>query len=661
MHIVNLLDKNTSGINSAANGGIGNWVATNATLVRTTKRSHSGVASIVIDATGETDPVAYSGSELTYTPAVQTEYGYRGFTWFHCENPGDQIQFGIQFYDTAKNLIAQTSAHYSTFTMDYSEWKLASIFVDVNNIPSNVGWMSLVVRPANNSKTWIDDSVICEKELAITEPFIKKLIERLPEYFLEEDKNQTNPEYPLLNYLDSASVTLGRIDELITDFGYYSMGDPANPGATSTLVDPATFTGGSAGIQYDWLLWLSRIIGVQSDAISDSSGLTTGWAKLETTYPNWETWEENINPATLNYSQAWSAVERTSNVVTVTLPHAPGDHEFVVGDSVDAVTSGGTPDTSLYGNFEITEVITSPSYQIKFVAPGSNVLSSALKTGTIETQTDLDWVSIESSNSYPVTVPEALAKFIETGASGVWAGTLEGMRRAARIVLKGLDKLITFQIADGVLTATYLIPTSINDANNDLSIGDDVEIYGCPFSEYNRSYEITSVSTTTSEPDQIDTVTFTVACDGPSLITKGYITNRFVDFERGFWNGVVSEASKTDGSPDTIILTFQDPIPVSSITGNIVITGDTRLAGTFTPIGTSISADRYQLTFTGTFTGTFFSTEIISTETRAKLNTGSRFCFVAQTLSTQTTSGESVIEFTNFAKPAGGIITHEYA
>jgi hypothetical protein len=500
--------------------------------------------------------------------------------------------------------------------------------------------MSLVVRPANNSKTWIDDAVIFEKELVTTEPIVKKLIERLPEYFVEEDENQTNPQYPLLTYLDSASSTLGEIDRLITDFGYYSMGDAANPGATSTLVDPATFTGGETGIQYDWLLWLSRIIGIQSDAISDGSGGTTPWYYLEgEAFDTWTEWEENLNPETLDYEQTWTAVERTDNVVTVTLPHNPGDHEFAVGDSIYATASGGNQDSSLYGYFEITEVISAPSYQIKYVAAGSNVLSAAAKTGTIETKSDINWQSIEGSNSYPLTPPEALAQFIATGASGVWAGTLEGMRRAARIVLLGSDVMTTFEVADGVLTAT-------SPSIHGFSVGDDIEIYACPFSEYNRSYEVVSVPSPT---------TFTVACDGPSLISKCHATNKVVSFERGFWNGVVLQASRTS---NTVTLVFQDRVPVSSVSGSITISGDSQLAGTFALSSPVVSADRYSMTFTKS--GSDFTESVLVT-TKAKLNTGSRFCFVAQTLLSQTTGGESVIEFTNFAKPAGGIITHEYA
>jgi hypothetical protein len=646
MHIENLLDKNTSGINSTANGGLGHWTATNASLLRTTKRSHSGVASIIIDATGETNPVAYSGSQLTYVPASRVEYGYRGFTWFHSENPGEEIEFGIQFYDTEQNPIEQTSAHYSTFAMGYTEWELASVEISYEDIPLDAKWMSLVVRPADNAKIWIDDSVIYEKELITEVSIVKKLINRLPEYFVVEDQNQTNPKYPLLSFLDSAATTLGHIDQLITDFGYYSMGDATHPEATSTLVDPATFTGDRYGIQYDWLFWLSRVIGIQSNAISDSAGKTADWSQLETEYATWTEWEEDINANELVYSQAWSAVERTSDVVTVTLPYVEGDHEFNVGDSIYAVASGGSQDSTLYGYFEITEVITSPSYQIKYVAPGSNVLSSAGKTGTIQTQSDLNWQSIEGSNSYPVTPPQGLAKFIETGASGVWAGTIEGMRRAARIVLTGVDVPIVFEVADGVLTATSSLPHGLTEEKN---LNDTIEIYGCPLPQYNRSYTIDSVPTST---------TFTVSCNGSSVISKGHATNKIVDFERGYWNGAVAQAAKTS---TTITLTFQERIPVSSITGNIVITGDSRLAGTITPTATSISDDRYSLVITGTFTGTTFTNQILIVTTKAKLNVGSQFCFVAQTVPKQTSGGESVIEFTNFAKPAGGIVTHEYA
>lgn len=641
MRIVNLLDKNTSGINSVANGGIGYWVADNASLVRTTKRSHSGVASIVADATGETNPVIRTGSEFTYVAVnPETEYGYRGFIWFYSPTPGDQIDFGFEFYDITQTLITQTSAHHASFTMGYGEWQLASISLDAVDVPNNARFMSLVVKPANNSKTWLDDAVIFERLPVAEEQIVKKLVARLPEYFVEDDNDQSNPDNPLLNYLDIGSSTLGEIDQLITEFGFYSMGDATHPEATSSLVDPATFTGGSTGIQHDWLLWLSRIIGVQSDAISDGSGGTTPWYYLEgSSYDTWTEWEENLNPATLNFTQTWTAVERTDNVVTVTFN--PGVHVFAVGDSIHAASSGGTPDASLYGYYEITEVITSPSYQIRYVQTGSNanILSGANKTGTIETSSDINWQSIEGSNSYPLTPPQALAKFIETGASGVWAGTLEGMRRAARIPLLGSDVVISFSLADGVITAT-------STGSHGFSVGDEIEIYGCPFPEHNGRFTVVSVPSVN---------VFTVDCAGSPLISKAHATNKIVDFERGFWNGVVLQASRTS---NTVTLVFQDRIPVSSVSGSIVIAGDSVLASTFALTSPVISADRYSMTFTKS--GSDF-TENTLASTKAKINTGSRFCFVAQTLQSQTTGGESVVEFTNFAKPAGGIITHEYA
>ena len=259
MHVANLVDPNTSGLQSPAYGGIGYWIATDADLARTTKRAHSGIASIQITATA--DPAyIYSGDSATIAELIEVDHTapYRLFLWFHHETIGRSVQVGIQFYDVLQEEIVQTSAHYDDFEMSFREWTLASLVIPVNDIPLNAVYANIKIKfevpdvaDKIDSKLWIDDVVFYHPEDVKEEPIIERLSRWIPEYMIEEDDRQVNPVNPMLLYMDVASATLGEVYQYISDFGYGTVGDPDYPLATSTLADPSGYP--ESGTQPEWL------------------------------------------------------------------------------------------------------------------------------------------------------------------------------------------------------------------------------------------------------------------------------------------------------------------------------------------------------------------------------------------------------------------------
>lgn len=721
MHVTNLLNENTSGLQSPAYGGVGYWIATDADIARTTKRAHSGIASIQITAT-DSPAYIYSGDSTKIAELIQVNRNasYRVFLWFHHELVNRSIQVGLQFYNATQQEIVQTSAHYSDFDMSFQDWTLASLVVDINDIPVNAVYAAVKIKfevddvtDKIDSQLWIDDVVLYQPEDVTEEPVVKRLSRWIPEYMLEEDANQTNPVNPMLLYLDVASATLGHVYQYIDDFGYGTVGNPDYPLATSTLTDPSGYP--ENGTQTEWLQWLSQLVGMRSTSIVDTGG-GTNWSFLESGYTNWEDWETDINGDITSYSTSWTSITRTDGVTTAIVT----SHGFSDGD---VFTITGASDSSLNGRYEVTNAPNSTDIEFSQICPilslsqttttvtvttgvahnlsignsvkingtytvfdgttqtvasvsstddYNNVFTftaasgsasstngsiwpsdlSVGQTGTISTDVDLNWTSIEGVNAYPLTPPGALAEFIRTGASGIWAGTIDGMKRAARLALSGLDEPVTIERSEGYLKVTFTVL-------HELSIGDFVEIYGCPYPELGGIYLVDSL---------VDDYSFKVEYNGGYLLTRGWATTKKVQIEKQYWNGLIESISSD--SSGTVTITFQQLLPVLDsydITGSITITGTSNNAlnatfGTFASGDVTISPDRRTIEFetAGHPSSIGLIAQLTPVAANAKLYMADNSFYMIKTLNSQTTGPEAVLTFVDFAKPAGSAITHKY-
>jgi len=553
---------------------------------------------------------------------------------------------------------------------------------------------------------WIDDVALLERVEISEETFVGRISRWIPAYMLEDDAAQSNPVNPLLSFLDVAGVELSEIQELIPAFGYERVGNPLYPTATSSLIDPSDFPEGGTKAEWlswiaqlvglrpgaitenldggawdildsdypTWADWEDTLNGdpLPAAVAATSASRTSGTVEVikanhglvagdvvsvtgasPTTFRGFYE-VETASTNAFYYSQSYviQSLIRVGTTVTIVCGRP---HGLSIGSSVIVA---GTGVTAANGTFSVTGVSESDSGKsgidtLTYTTVSSGALLSY--TGTVypangsatglnyQVASDLSWRDAEGVSFYSLTRAQSLAEFIRTGASGVWAGTEEGLKRAARIPLSGFDERCSVERNDGTLTMT--LETTVS-----AEVGDWIEVYGSAESSVNRNYLIDSISTDHG-------VSIITASSGGSYVdpTLGFVTNRRVEVERSAWVGVISQISVTS---NICTVSVSNRVPLLNPSGDVTITGtgNVILDATHSPVSITLAPERDSFTFPLT---TSNITLFIPTAGRVKLE-ADRNCFVISTLAAQTSRSDVVSEYAQFAKPAGSVVTHEF-
>lgn len=709
--LINLIDEH-AGFLTATTSGTGKWVVSGGSLRRTSQRKKTGQVSLL--ATASTSTMTLHSSTVDEAEQITGGRVYRPISWSHHSTIGRELSVGIEYFDIAKTLIATDS---QTFTQGFDEWTLE--YFD-STAPAGAHYARLVITLADvdtstpDKYLWLDD--ICLVDYGrLSSRFLDLFSRWIPEWLIELDYQQSTPQWPMMRFVDLIGFQMDEVYDLISDFDYVPVAEGGPVGDTSSLVDPANYvdTASTMTSKPEWLPWLAQHIGVRNTSLSLND--STGWTYLEANYPTWSDWENAINAAS-TAALSISAVSRSGATTTIT---TTSNHGLEAGDSVTVagttVTSGTTADVGFNGIFEVlTASGSSLSYSQQFglvsisrpnasstvtvitgrphgfvsgntvtisgtgfvdfdttvtvvavstsnddgvdaftfttvatsaqTAYVGTVVPATNKSGTSGTVTpaDLAWSFIEQLNSENVDPRSNFAQFTRTGASGLWAGTGEGMRRAARICLNGTDLAASATSGDGDITFTTASP-------HGFSAGDTIVVYGAPEPALNRAWVIDSVGSQT---------TFTSTSSNPAVFSSVdcRVTDKSVTITPGYWNGKIDTV--VVGSANSVTLNLLEPVPATSLTGTVVISGSASSAVnvTHSPVGSiTVAADRMSVTFT--------SNQTLSPQSslggKAKVAVDAS-CFVVGTITSQTPGDQTVIDFVGKAKPAGGIITHEY-
>jgi hypothetical protein len=276
--------------------------------------------------------------------------------------------------------------------------------------------------------------------------------------------------------------------------------------------------------------------------------------------------------------------------------------------------------------------------------------SPSSSSGTVEASSDLAWKFIEGDNPYPIAADIATAELIRSGATGIWAGTVEGMKRSARVALGGsetVDLKASLSTRDGLMTI-------VCREDHYLNIGDFVEVYRCPEASLNGVYPVASVASS-----QV----FTVFCRQGTFTSSAWITSKRAEIEKNQWHGRISSI---DVVSNVMTIRLLDAFPAEtgeyidggyaiSGTGNILLDGAS--APSFLPL-----ADRFTLQSDTALSDLSIPALPSTAKILTNLSgaTSGAFCFLLKTLASQTLSAEQTVFLASQAKPSGSIITHSF-
>lgn len=258
------------------------------------------------------------------------------------------------------------------------------------------------------------------------------------------------------------------------------------------------------------------------------------------------------------------------------------------------------------------------------------------------------WDDLETADPLPQDAVITLRETIRSRGTGIFAGTVEGLKRAARIVLgstTSFDLPAYIVRKDGYVTATFDRPLPV-------SVSDQIVCYDSNVGTLDQTHTISSVS---SNQHSIQFLTSPIG----SNITKpivAYFTNKEVSVIPNWYTFFGTITGSNGGGVHTITIYTTRKLP-SMLTGPFTISGGTAYDGELTPVSFTISEDRQTLVLT---MATTVSTAGAGSGTRIS-SPCDMWCLTIETIESQTPDADLVLAACNPAKAAGCVLSHQYA
>jgi hypothetical protein len=154
----------------------------------------------------------------------------------------------------------------------------------------------------------------------------------------------------------------------------------------------------------------------------------------------------------------------------------------------------------------------------------------------------LTWNDIEDFLPAPPQESVGIRDAIRLRGSGILAGTVEGLKRAARLALTGLDIPVTLTRTGNVATATF-------DSVQTIANGTTMVFYDCADSSFDGTFTVTMAANNLS-------ATFSCPGNDVSTAVNGYMTERIVEIERtSLWEITVKTlAAQTTSNDGALVL-----------------------------------------------------------------------------------------------------------
>jgi len=281
--ITNYLSSTTVNQSASTSG----WAVSSgsATLTNTaSKQLYSGLNSLQVTA-GSNSAFTLTTEEVS-VPTEQTGRLTRGFVWIYAT---EQVGASVTIYSSYSG--ASVTPETAGFIVRPLRWTLLSVLEAGNPPEGTTGTARFEIEIGNtqaNDVYYLAHPAICTPDAAVDNEFAAEVWLRCPEYVRNADYEQSDPDFPLLRFLDSIASELSILFSYWEDFRY----DPPDDilvEKPSALVDPTI-------AEQAWLGWLAQFVGTK---LSDPSAGSSSWLSLlsaaDTNNDGSTTWKELLD------------------------------------------------------------------------------------------------------------------------------------------------------------------------------------------------------------------------------------------------------------------------------------------------------------------------------------------------------------------------------
>lgn len=283
-----------SGTTQTFIGGKGTWTVNSPHTINDTKSfiKFSDLGSLLITA-GNSSTITLDST--AFSVGSESGWGPKFHAWFYLP-VASIVTMQVGTFGTP--VTSSTSILPNTWTLCVVEDVPVAEYTNLDCIVTISGMTTGQIGYMTNPVVYFHDAI--SRNLFAAETWA-----RLPQHMRESDEVQSNPDYPLLRFMDALLTTHDQINEIFDTYRYIPPEEGGDDEALS-LIEPSV-----AG--FDILKWLALLLGI---TIFNPYTGATSWLSLQTgldvnsdSVASWTEWETTADGVDVGTAVSWDEIE----------------------------------------------------------------------------------------------------------------------------------------------------------------------------------------------------------------------------------------------------------------------------------------------------------------------------------------------------------------
>ena len=303
--------------------------------------------------------------------------------------------------------------------------------------------------------------------------------------------------------------------------------------------------------------------------------------------------------------------------------------------------------TTIFGSTSLVSGLRTPWYAIEDLSDPTTTWNDVEAFGSAPPT----WNELEDYLPTPQNSLVPLQETIRLRWTGTLAGTVTGMKRAARLILTSDD---TFD-APTVVTRQDNVVTAVFGDTTSLQAGDYIEVYDSGIVDLDGPTVVDTVA------NEGRTITFTRAGANLSIERRAWITNKFVDIYSRQWTFRATIVGSNTSTPHLRVSPSDSTMPRYepwTEGATVTVSASAHFAGSYV-LGEDATA-----TLDGSDMVLEFGSSVsVATDLEALVvvSPAKPMYITIETLESQTPDPDLVLSAIRYAQPVGCWVTHRYA